>query len=379
MKYIILAYLKRILFFFYYLFMMVKIPIEYNRSHKTGELRYLSDKDFVIWKKSMLRMLRTYCFYGYNSRVRQIISTFSDSEIEVIRNSDPPAADIPIVVLCEKNDLKRLQMLVKHYRTLGVQRFAFLDNGSEDGTFEWLIEQKDIDLYRCMQPYQTLVKEGWMNRVVSYYGFHRWYILTDSDELMVYKGMESHPLEDLVHYAERHGIKRIKGLTLDTYSKKRLFGKTDNIREEYRWIDTDSYLEIETLRGTKMVKRLIGGPRYRLMGSGITLSKFPLVYFEPGMVSDSAHYQFPHDCIDHCPCNVGILHFKFIDKDLDEYEKRAGKMTGFSGGGKFYRQYLDYIKKNGNKSFMYEGSAEFTDSTVIDRIRLIDPIGLDNK
>jgi len=56
-----------------------------------------------------------------------------------------------------------------------------------------------------------------MNRVVSYYGFHRWYILTDSDELMVYKGMESHPLEDLVNYAERHGIKRIKGLTLDTY------------------------------------------------------------------------------------------------------------------------------------------------------------------
>ena len=362
---------KRALFSCYYVYASVKIPVEYGRSHRSGELRYLSDKDFSVWKKAMLRMLKVYCLYGYNSRVRQVISTFSDARIEVIRRSDPPERNVPVVVLCVKNDLQRLQMLVGHYRALGVKKFAFLDNGSDDGTYEWLLEQPDVDLYRCLQPYQTLVKEGWINRLVSYYGFDRWYILTDSDELMVYKGMETHPLTDLVDYAEKHGMSRIKGLTLDTYSDKKLFGKADDIRSAYRWIDTDSYQEVETLRGKKIVKRLIGGPRYRLMGSSITLSKFPLVCFRPGMISDSAHYQFPHEGIDDCPCSVGILHYKFIDKDLAEYQKRADEAAGFSGGGKFYKQYIDYVDHHADSTFMYEGSTEFTSSDKLDRIALI--------
>ena len=366
---------KRIVFSLYYLFALVEKPIVYKKSYKSGELQYLSHADFVIWEKAMLNMLKTYCMYGYNSRVRQLISTFSDAKIEVVRKSDPPAKDNPIVALCVKNDLQRIQMLVEHYRKLGVEKFAFLDNGSDDGTFEWLLEQKDIDLYRCLQPYQTLVKEGWINRIVSHYGFNRWYILTDSDELMVYKGMETHPLVDLVHYAERNGIGRIKGLTLDTYSDQKLFGKTEDIKNDYRWIDSDSYFEVETLRGNKIVKRLIGGPRYRLMKSSITLSKFPLVFFAPGTISDSAHYQFPHDGIDDYPCNVGILHYKFIDKDLDEYQKRSSADAGFSGGGLYYKQYVDYMNKNADATFMYEGSIEFKGSEVLDRIELIESPG----
>lgn len=362
---------KRIAFPFYNAYASVQIPAEFGRSHRSGQLRYLSEKDFAAWEKGMLRMLKTYCRYGYNSRVRQIISTFSEARIEVVRRSDPPERNNPIVVLCVKNDLQRLQMLTEHYRALGVKRFAFLDNGSEDGTYEWILAQADADVYRCLQPYQTLVKEGWINRLVSYYGFDRWYILTDSDELMVYKGMETHPLTDLVGYAEKHGIRRVKGLTLDTYSDQKLFGKTDDIKRSYRWIDTDSYQEVETLRGQKIVKRLIGGPRYRLMGSSITLSKFPLVYFEPGMVSDSAHYQFPHDGIDDCPCLVGILHYKFIDRDLAEYQKRADDAAGFSGGGKFYKQYLDYVDHHADPTFMYGGSAEFTGSDKLDLIGFI--------
>lgn len=374
MKYMMRNLYKRMLFNICYLFALVIIPIKYRRSYKDGELSYLSHDDYIIWKNAMLKMLKSYCLDGYNLRVHQIISTFSDAKIEIVRKSEVPEINIPIVVLCVKNDLQRLQMLVDHYRSLGVLRFAFLDNGSNDGTYEWCLKQNDIDLYRCLQQYKTLVKEGWINRIVSYYGFNRWYILTDSDELMVYKGMETHPLADLVRYAEKHGIKRIKGLTLDTYSDKKLFGHVDNIRNSYRWIDIDSYRSVETLRGNRIIKRMIGGPRYRLMGSSITLSKFPLVYFEPGMLSDSAHSQFPH--IGNCSCNVGILHYKFIDKDLEEYRNRASRKSGFSGSGKFYKQYLEYVSNNTNATFMYEGSREFTSSEVLDKIDKIDKIDL---
>ena len=189
--------------------------------------------------------------------------------------------------------------------------------------------------------------------------------------------MERHPLADLIQWAEKTNTMRLMALTLDTYSESSLFGKTDHIKESYCWIDTDSYQEVETLRGNKKVKRLMGGPRYRLMKSSITLSKFPLVYFEPGTISDSAHYQFPHDMIDTAPCNLGILHYKFIDKDLSEYEKRAKDHSGFSLNGKFYKQYIDFISKNENASFMYEGSRKFVDSSVLDEIQLIKSIDLD--
>lgn len=82
-------------------------------------------------------------------------------------------------------------MLAGRYRRLGVKGFAFLDNGSDDGTFEWLPEQEDTDLYRCFEKYRTAVEEGWINRTASYYGFDSRLILTDSDELVVYEGMET--------------------------------------------------------------------------------------------------------------------------------------------------------------------------------------------
>lgn len=371
MKNKIVYAVRRVLFAGYYVYSVMAVPVVYNRAYKKGELAYLSKEDFTIWKKAMLAMLREYCSVGYNFRIRQVIYTFASSKIEVVKKTDPCETGNPIVVLCIKNDLRRIQMLVDHYRKLGVEKFAIMDNGSDDGTFEWLLKQSDIDLFRCYEPYQTAVKEGWINRIISHYGYDRWYIVTDSDELVVYKGMEKHRLLELTAKLEKEGIKRAEGLTLDTYSDDMLFGKSDDIKRDFRWIDSDSYKEIISVAGCESVKRIIGGPRYRLMKSTITLSKHPLVYWEQGTISDSAHFQYPHDLIEKSPCCVGILHYKFIDKDLEVFEKRALKGSGFSTGGAIYKKYMEYIKKEGKKSLMYEGSVEFADSDTLDLISLI--------
>lgn len=367
---------RRVFFTVYYGYSRIVMPIIYKRSFERGQLRYLSKEDFEVWKRSMLSMLKEYCSAGYYFQLRHVIYTFANARIEAVRKTAPCSAENPIVVLCVKNDLRRIQMLVEHYRSLGVEKFAFMDNGSEDGTFEWLLEQPDIDLYRCFEHYQTPVKEGWINRIVSFYGFDRWYIVTDSDELMIYQGMEQISLSELTKKLSRKGVKRIKGLTLDIYPKDRLFGKSENILEDYRWIDKDSYRVIDVAAGAERINCFIGGPRYRLMHSTIPLSKYPLVYWERGTISDNAHFQYPHDIIHSCPCYAGILHFKFIDKDLDEYNKRAQNNSGFSTGGRFYKQYMDYIKEQKDTSFMYEGSIEFDSSKVLEKIPLIKAVDL---
>ena len=247
-----------------------------------------------------------------------------------------------------------------------------MDIVSDDCTFEWLIEQPYIDLFRCHEPYRTFVKEAWINRIVSYYGFDRWYIVTDSDELLVFQGMEEHSLSDLVKVLISKGYKRVKGLTLDAYSEGRLFGKSEDIRKDYKWIDTDSYKEVDSVAGIHKIKHFVGGPRYRLMKSGVPLSKHPLVYWEKGTISDNAHFQFPHDLICASPCLVGILHYKFIDKDFDEYEKRAQKNSGFYKG--VYKKYMEYVKNQENTSFIYEGSVEFYSSDVLKEIPFINPV-----
>ena len=66
MKKILKKAYKSVIFSFYYLYALVDIPIEYQKSYKNGELRYLSHDDFIVWKKAMLNMLKTYCLYRYS-------------------------------------------------------------------------------------------------------------------------------------------------------------------------------------------------------------------------------------------------------------------------------------------------------------------------
>jgi hypothetical protein len=43
--------------------------------------------------------------------------------------------------LLVRNELVRLPWLLAYYRALGVDRFLVLDNASDDGTAQWLLEQ----------------------------------------------------------------------------------------------------------------------------------------------------------------------------------------------------------------------------------------------
>lgn len=368
---------RKTAFFGYYLYALLTVPIVYGRAFRRGALSYLSEEDFRVWKKAMLRMLKEYCFAGYNFRVRIILRTFARSEIEVVRKSEPCSPDDPIVILCVKNDLRRIRMLLDFYRSLGVGKMAILDNGSSDGTFEWLKEQPDVDLFRCREPYRTAVKEGWINRLVSHYGFDRWYILTDSDELCAYIGMENHPLTDVISFANRNGIRRFKGLTIDMYPNGPLYEKTDDLRQDFRWMDYNTYYEREQRAGRTRYCAFWGGPKYRLMNTTITLSKWPLVFWEKGTVSDSAHFQFPHDTLPASECGFGILHYKFTDSDLAVYKARAQNGSGFSSNGLWYKHYVDFMKEASPAGFAFEDSVEFIGSESLRRISLISDLKLD--
>jgi len=365
---------RKVQFFFINLIGYIYVPMLYLYAWFFGELRHLNREGLFVWLKAMLKVLSDYCKAAYNFRIHQVIRTFALSKIEIIKKTAVKDCPTPIVVLCVKNDISRIMMLVNHYRECGIERFAILDNYSDDGTYEWLEKQHDVDLYRTKEKYQTAVKEGWINRLVSHYGFDRWYIITDSDELLTWIGMESHNINEVITYAEKNGIKRFKGLTLDTYTRAEVYQETSDIKKDYRYIDTDSYWEKEIPAGTKFIKQYYGGPRNRLMGVIVPLSKYPLSYFEKGTVSVSAHYLFPVETEKIERCYIGILHYKFIDKDLDEFRKRANNDSGFSSNGRHYKKIVEYFEGSGQRSFMYDGSLELKSSMDLSNVMYIEEI-----
>ena len=359
----------------YGLYASVQLPALYDREHRQGNLSYLSESDYLVWKKAMLSLLREHAVSGYGLRQRELFTAFATAKIRVIRKREGGDADTPIVVLCVKNDRRRIEMLVKHYRGLGVKHFAFLDNGSTDGTLEWMTEQEDIELFATDDTYSSFAKEAWINRIVGYYGFDRWYIVTDSDELIAHTGMEAHPLTDVTAYAVKNGISRIEALTLDMYADAALFSEDpaqSDIRQKYCWMDSDSYIENKRQVGREMITAITGGPRMRTMDVSTSLMKYPLVYFAPGTVSANAHFQYPYSEINKCPCHFAILHYKFLEEDKKEYARRADKGSGFAFGGGYYRSYMNAAE--GSSTFMYEGSLRYEDSKSLAQLPIIKPI-----
>ena len=341
------------------------LPLAFRRAHEQGELKGLSEEDLRIWQNALLAVLREHVQIGYASRLNELIAAFLRTPIRVHRKRGDFRRDLPIVLLCVKNDRRRIELLVDHYRRNGVPQFAFLDNGSTDGTLEWMLSQPDIDVFSTPAPYSSFAKEAWINRLVAHYGFHRWYILTDSDELVVYPGMERHPFPDLLAELSARGIRRVKGLTLDMYPDAPLFSPDSpgvSIPEKYAYCDTDSYFATPKSFGSHTLEILSGGPRFRKMGVRTSLSKYPLAYFEPGTVSENAHFQFPYAPAEAAPCWFGILHYKFLPEDLPTFRRRASRASGFARGGGDYKRYLAFGADGSDSSLLYPGSLHYTTS-----------------
>lgn len=379
MKKIITSISKRVVFTAFFCYSMIQLPILYQYEYYFGQLKYLSKDDFRIWKKAFLALLKTHYKSNYGLAQHKMFVAFANTKINILRCRSFDNAENPIVVLCVKNDLRRLKMLVEHYRLLGVERFAFLDNGSTDGTLEWMLEEQDIDVFTTERSYSSFVKEAWINRIVSFYGMERWYILTDSDELISYIGMEKNSIQDVVKFAQTNHCSRIKAVTLDMYADADIFSNlidSSNIKETYCWMDSDSYIEEKRKVGNAEISAIVGGPRMRVMNVRPSLMKYPLVYFKKGMISSNAHFQYPYTEIPDDTCFFAILHYKFIDGDKEEYIRRASSGSGFSSGvtlknGGYYRRYMDIANGQEKISFMYSGSVKFCDS---DSLRCIDLI-----
>lgn len=301
----------------------------------------------------------------------EVTKFFLDSKIKIVNEnfSFKEVNENEVILVClVKDDYKKITQLIPYYRKLGIHYFCFIDNCSSDGTYEYLLNQLDVNLYLTEEKYSTQKREGWMNRIYNYIGYNKWILCIDSDELFTFINQEKNDISKLVKKLNYLDVKRARCLLLDMYSKENLFSEnTPNLFEKIKYFDSVGYETVESHR----CFFINGGPRKRLFSNdkeilNCTVSKYPLFYFEKGDFQGSSHWSFPYKKNGEELIGV-IRHYKFMKDDFSKYKQRVIEKN-YSNGSLEYQKYISVVENNKNISFYYSESNEYKNSNDLKKI-----------
>lgn len=323
----------------------------------------MNARDIKTWEKGLL-------YYAISSprAARKIADNFCrcrlqcTKEAEWLSKGNGSAAD-PVFICVVKNDLERIKLSFEHHKKIGVKQFVYIDNGSTDGTLEWLMEQ-NVTIYQVLAPFIMWSKVAWISKVVNRIGFERWYLILDSDELFVYPGCEDHKITEYISYLTKEKCNRALSFMLDMYAKGNLFSgasKASDILTEFCYFDTDSY----TQKNCMHYRKIVGGPRERLFANENSMemlqNKYALVFLKRGEIY-RFHYVSPYKENFGLECTSALLHYKFIDGDYEKYVSIA-KEGNYANGSRLYKDIVRVLEENaGDMTFYGERSAEYNNS-----------------
>ena len=86
-----------------------------------------------------------------------------------------------------RNERARLPYFFDYYRRLGIGHFLIVDNGSDDGSREWLVSQPDVSVWGTGASYRrSRYGMDWLNWLKRQYAHDHWALTVDLDEFFVY-------------------------------------------------------------------------------------------------------------------------------------------------------------------------------------------------
>lgn len=270
--------------------------------------------------------------------------------------------DLPLVCVV-RNAAPHLGAFLRYYRVLGVTRFVIVDDQSEDGTAAILTGAPDVDLFGSELRYADAdAGRVWRDALFGTYGRGRWYISVDSDEFLVFPRMEERNIHDFIAELTQNGISRCLAPMIDMYPSGRLRdGVYIDDGSKYPFevsscFDGDGY----TVTQERFGVAVRGGPRQRLFGRSMRLSKFPLMWVDKRTDYRRGSIHGPGPCFRNClPATGALLHYRFSARSLDEFRRIVNEKS-HAGGSEHYRAILDDARFSEDMSLMYEGSVHYT-------------------
>lgn len=210
--------------------------------------------------------------------------------------------DAVLVFVTLRNERPRLPYFLRYYRDMGVGHFLFVDNGSEDGSREYLAAQPDCSVWTTRASYKSSgFGIDWLNWLLRKYGTGHWTLTLDPDEFFVYPFCDTRPINALTDWLDSYEIRSFPAMLLDMYPKGPIdaepYREGQNPFEIASWFDSGNYM---ISKNDKMQNLWIqGGPRARCFfpddpADAPSLNKIPLVKWERGLVyASSTHMLLP--------------------------------------------------------------------------------------
>lgn len=268
-----------------------------------------------------------------------------------------------------RNERPRLRYFLKYYRRLGVDHFFFVDNGSTDGSAEFLAGEADVSLWRTDASYRrSRFGADWLNWLKFRHGHRHWTLTLDPDEFLVYPFCDTRPLPALCHWLDHSGIRSFGTMMLDMYPEAPLsdasYIEGQDPFELAPWFDPGNYV---ISRNPKYGNLWIqGGPRARVYfpdapKDAPSLNKIPLVRWDRKYAYvSSTHMLLPRglnnvydDAGGEKACGC-LLHAKFLDSFAARSAEEAERGEHFAGG----REYLAYGARDSEDAGLWTSCSE---------------------
>jgi hypothetical protein len=289
------------------------------------------------------------------------------------RPLDPFADEIRLFTVV-RDELSRLPWFLDYYRTLGVDRFVFVDNDSVDGTREFLLEQTDVHLFHTTVSYADgMAGMVWVNALASEFGRAGWVMYVDVDEALVYGDVEKHGLRGLTSYMDRRGHEAAAGQMVDMFSLE----ESDHVGEEGFVDFVARYRHFDHAYGRYPVPECpyfftAGGIR-GLTGFSANCTKTPLVRAGVGIAFlGSSHTITPAVISD---VDIALLHYKFTDNLVGELEAEERRLRPTACQAR-YRAYATLFAGDGLAPLVAERAtiASYESSRSLQSVGLLAPL-----
>ncbi|MFD0982158.1 MULTISPECIES: glycosyltransferase family 2 protein [Tropicimonas] len=254
-----------------------------------------------------------------------------------------------------RNERVRLPYFLDYYRRQGVGHFLMVDNGSTDGSSQFLADQADVSLWTTQASYKR-ARYGvdWLNWLQWQHGHGHWTLVVDPDEFFIYPFCDTRPIQALTGWLDTCGLRSFSAMLVDMYPK----GPID--AEAYRegqdpfeiasWFDSGNYfISRNPLYHNLWIQ---GGPRARVFfadqpSAAPSLNKIPLVKWRREYVyAQSTHMLLPRGLNrvydDHGgeKTSGALLHAKFLNTLAGKAEEELARGEHYAGGRE-YRAYRD--------------------------------------
>ena len=146
-----------------------------------------------------------------------------------------------------RNEQIRLPYFFDYYRKLGVNHFLMVDNASQDGGDDWLIDQPDVSLWQTSASYRRArFGVDWLNWLQMKYAHGHWALVVDVDEFLVYPHCDTRSLRCLTDWLDASSIRSFGALLLDMYPEGAVqdakYNEGDNPLELAPYFDAGNYM-----------------------------------------------------------------------------------------------------------------------------------------